>query len=126
MRRHFPFLVFDEDNGPIKMATDLHLRCERRGGSESTNPYSNLYNAFHITFYERVEEHFKVAELEKCVGELKKRLIEKDPKEMAKKGLDIGKLYTKSSQSVGTSETRKFRESSFTVWLSLWYMHDGS
>ena len=117
MREQFPFLFFDENDDPIKMATDLHLRCERRGGSELTNPYSNLYNAFHITFYERIDRHDDLAELERCVGELKRRLAEKDPTDLTKKGLNIGKLYTKSGQVDRASEIPKFREASFTVWL---------
>lgn len=32
----------------------MHLSCERRGGEDTTNPYRNRQNAFHITFYEMV------------------------------------------------------------------------
>lgn len=48
-----PFHLFPNAVEPIRLSTNLHLSGARRGGSETTNPYSDPENAFHITFYER-------------------------------------------------------------------------
>jgi hypothetical protein len=42
---------------PVASTTDEvaikdHLSCLRRVGSNSANPYNNIYTGFHITFYE--------------------------------------------------------------------------
>jgi hypothetical protein len=107
----FPFLVFNDKTDPINMATSIHLSCERRGGSESTNPYSNPHTAFHITFYERLTEEnlegFTASDLGSLIKESRER------------GLRIGLLYGRPRQdeknSDGDKDELAFRQSSFTV-----------
>lgn len=100
--RHFPFLVFDSeaDNNPIRM-TNLHLSDGRMGGSETTNPYCDSHNPFHISFYEKFTEQGDLVEASKD------------------KGLKIGRRYEKPRQDDGsknnTGDGLPFRKSSFTV-----------
>ncbi|KAJ6779951.1 hypothetical protein PWT90_06597 [Aphanocladium album] len=99
----FPFLAFDEDDDPIRMAANLHLSGERRAGSESSNPYSNSHNAFHITFFERLQHH---------------ALPSGDRSTELGRDLKIGHLYDRSRDPYFNNRTLpelKFRQSSFTV-----------
>lgn len=90
----------------IQPAVELHLSGQRRGGSELTNPYSDMQNAFHITFFERLEDDIKFTE------ETSQEL-----------GLKIGRLYERPQEaghSAGSedSDTLAFRRSSFTVFTT--------
>jgi len=103
----FPFLVFDDRNEPINMATNIHLSCERRGGSELSNPYSNPDIAFHITFYERLTK-----ENLGLTAEDLPRLI----KESRTRDLKVGHLYSKQPEDNNKKlDELAFRQSSFTV-----------
>jgi len=69
-----------------------------------TNPYSNKYNGFHITFFEKLdgEENFRW------------------PKLRERERWDIGRLYRKPREDAGNNEEHDeedllFRQSSFTV-----------
>lgn len=88
---------------PISRAANLHILCQRRPSSEATNPYLNIDNAFHITFYEMLPRDSPSGLIE--VSRQKK--------------LKIGYLYGKSDKnSSNTTEKNNrpvFRESSFTV-----------
>lgn len=100
-----PFLHISTENDPINLATDLHLSGKRRTGNEVVNPYKNIRNAFHITFYERLTESNP--------GDLIK--LSRD------RGLKIGYLYNKPGKdtgngSYGNDDDLAFRESSFTVY----------
>ncbi|GAB1201074.1 hypothetical protein APSETT444_010461 [Aspergillus pseudonomiae] len=99
-----PFLVhYGMKSDPIRMATDIHLSGERRGGSEATNPYSNPHNAFYITFYERLQNP-------------PSGLLEAS----CRRRLKIGRLYAKpqadNDRDGKENDTElAFRQSSFTV-----------
>jgi hypothetical protein len=100
----FPFLVFDYNDDPIKMATNLYLLCKRRGGSKVINPYSKKYNGFHITFFEKLdgEENSRWPKLQKC------------------ERWDIGWLYCKPYEDAGNNkehdkEDLLFWQSLFTI-----------
>jgi hypothetical protein len=45
-----------EGDSSSKTATKLHQDCSRRIASKLANPYLNMENGFHITFYERSEK----------------------------------------------------------------------
>lgn len=80
------------------MATELHMSCRRRGGSELTNPYSNIYNGFHITFYEKLGNNnaLEIRDLENW---------------------KTGQLYSKEDENgdEDDDENLQFRQSAFTV-----------
>jgi hypothetical protein len=101
--RHFPFLVFEDDDDPIWKMTDLHLSDGRMGGSETTNPHSDSHNPFHVSFYE------------KFPGPDVNGLVQASDK----KKLKIGHLYEKPRENRGSennmSDDLAFRKSSFTV-----------
>ncbi|KAL4971370.1 hypothetical protein BDW66DRAFT_155736 [Aspergillus desertorum] len=102
-QRSLPFLVHDVESDPIRMATDIHLSGERRGGSEATNPYSNPHNAFHITFYERLQNQTS-------------GLLEASHR----RRLRIGRLYAKPQENNDMNGKENdaelaFRQSSFTM-----------
>jgi hypothetical protein len=97
-----PYLAFD-DYDPIGMATKLHLSCLRRGGSKLANPYFDIYKAFHITFYEKVEGlPLWTCPRSKSYEEWKKYEEWK-----------IGYLHEKPGASVGKGQV--FRQSAFTM-----------
>ncbi|MCJ1352304.1 MAG: hypothetical protein MMC33_002288 [Icmadophila ericetorum] len=85
-----PYLVFsnDDEANLFQEAVKSHLSCSRRLGSESSNPYVDLYKAFHVTFYEIVE----------------------GPQELEK--WKTGYLYENSASL--TKKSKAFRESAFT------------
>lgn len=99
----FPFLVMDSKDDPISRAANLHILCQRRPGSEATNPYLNSDNAFHITFYEMLPRDSPSGLIE--VSRQKK--------------LKIGSLYGKFDQNSSNTNRKNngpaFRESSFTA-----------
>lgn len=102
----------------IRLATELHLSGQRRGGSELTNPYSGMQNAFHITFFERLDGHGI------DTTEASQRL-----------NLKIGHLYERPKEAGDRADGMDpydlaFRRSSFTLLtaaeeteVDLGYMH---
>ncbi|KAF7897147.1 hypothetical protein EAF00_005375 [Botryotinia globosa] len=54
----FPYLMTDKylssSPSPIENTIQLHLRCSKRLGSTSANPYYDQNNGFHIVFYEKI------------------------------------------------------------------------
>lgn len=91
--------MFDTDSDPLKLATDLHLLGERKGGSETTNSYSNAHSAFHITFYETLK------------GRNRPGLAAASRRAKLK----IGRLYDKPGSFNKNNDFLAFRQSSFTV-----------
>ncbi|KAF7949160.1 hypothetical protein EAE96_008328 [Botrytis aclada] len=83
----FPYLSAWD---PIEMTIQLHLRCSKRLGSKSANPYCDQDNGFHIVFYE------KIVSRNIPVGESWK----------------TGKLYLKTARG----EVEAFRRSAFTMF----------
>ncbi|KAF4770557.1 hypothetical protein HAV15_012827 [Penicillium sp. str.  len=105
-KRSFPFLIFDIENDPIRIATDIHLSGARKGGSEATNPYSNPTSAFYITFFEQL--------LVLSSDELLETSL--------RRNLKIGRLYDKPREDSDKDNNRNsaklaFRQSSFTTYL---------
>lgn len=106
----FPFLVqrHRESNEPVWAATRLHLSLQQVLGSEATNPYRNIEEAFHITFYERLADlHYNQSA--DIPG-----LIEHSQQ----KGLKVGYLYQKTDSGntyLDDKIERAFRLSAFTV-----------
>jgi hypothetical protein len=103
-----PFLVFDDEDDPVRMATKLHLSCERRGGSGATNPYIDNRNAFHITFYEMLgkldrPEKFKNRKKEWKIGELYPK-----PREDGRNNDDL--LFRQSALTVGPYSLLEFKQ----------------
>ena len=84
-----PYLIVGTHDNPIDKAIKLHLDCSRRVGSKSANPYRDIDNGFHITFYEKVELSF------------------------VDKSWKTGRLYEKADDP--ESKEQKFRQSAFTV-----------
>ncbi|KAF7930093.1 hypothetical protein EAE99_004286 [Botrytis elliptica] len=89
----FPYLIsdgmFNFVDGPIEMTIQLHLKCSKRLGSKSANPYYDQNNGFHIVFYEKIVSH-------------------KIPRSESWK---TGKLYLKTAEG----EVKAFRRSAFTI-----------
>ncbi|KAJ3484562.1 hypothetical protein NLG97_g7021 [Lecanicillium saksenae] len=105
----FPFSVFSNADDPIRMAITIHLSGERRPGSEITNPYVNPHNAFHMTFFEWLQQ-----------GNLRSL----NRSDELGKDLKIGTLFQKSTDERGgnrrylrelAAAELSFRQSSFTV-----------
>lgn len=95
------YLVLYE-NDSIKKTTNPHLFCSRQVSSELTNSYSNVFIAFHITFYEKIEAESPLNNYVKW----KQQEIWK-----------IDYLYEKLKASNKTN--RLFRQSAFIVCLCL-------
>ncbi|KAF7881095.1 uncharacterized protein EAF02_006986 [Botrytis sinoallii] len=91
----FPYLISDRKarfvDGPIEMTIQLHLKCSKRLGSKSANPYYDQNNGFHIVFYEKIG-YWKIPK-----GESWK----------------TGELYLKTAK--GEAEAEAFRRSAFTI-----------
>lgn len=119
-----------ECNGcPVADAIDLHLECERRGGTIVPNPYSNSLTAFHITFYEIIPvvetvhsmhigdtENRRADDREKNNLEATELLIET----CESNNIKISRLFEEpraEAEDNGTrsSSIRAFRKSAFTV-----------
>lgn len=98
-----PFLVIKSKDDPISRAANLHILCQRRPGSETTNPYLHYENAFHITFYEMLPR------------DSPNGLIEVSRQRKLKIGYLYGKPDKNSSNTTGKANGPAFRESSFTV-----------
>lgn len=97
--------IFWHDHGqdPIRMAIQSHVQCMRRVGSKSANPYASIYNGFHITFYEMVQEPQPLKHYETW---------------------KVGHLYEMpaDAKSYETSHRHSFRQSAFTV--RIYPVHD--
>lgn len=99
-----PFLVYENhDRDPINMAIKSHLSCSRWFGSELANPYTNIYNGFHITFYEIV----KPKDVHGCMKPKYYRDLTDNEK------WKTGYLYKKPDES--RSNEHLFRQSAFTM-----------
>lgn len=86
---YLPYLIGGTYDNPIDKMIKLHLDCSRRVGSKLANPYRDVDNGFHITFYEKVE-------------------LLSDNESWKK-----GHLYEKAGDPEGKQQ--KFRQSAFTV-----------
>lgn len=86
------YLGFRSHGHPIEKAVKFHLDCKPRVGSKLANPYTDIYNGFHIIFYEIVKDGHKLK-----------------PYEMWK----TGNLYKNPNISEGVGDV--FRQSAFTV-----------
>ena len=86
---YLPYLIVGTYDSPIDKMIKLHLDCSRRVGSKLANPYRDIDNGFHITFYEKVD-------------------LLSDNESWKK-----GDLYEKAGDPEGKQQ--KFRQSAFTV-----------
>lgn len=86
---YLPYLIDGTYDNPIDKMIKLHLDCSRRVGSKLANPYRDVDNGFHITFYEKVE------------------LLSDN------ESWKTGHLYEKAGDPKGMQQ--KFRQSAFTM-----------
>lgn len=125
---YFPFAFRRQEcqGCPIANAINIHLSCERRGGRNVANPYSNPLNAFHITFYEMIPAVNATHDVEIDITNAdererrSQRATEALLRVSERQGLKIGHLYEKphpeaGHEGVSSPISRAFRLSAFTV-----------
>ncbi|KAK1775693.1 hypothetical protein QBC45DRAFT_239534 [Copromyces sp. CBS 386.78] len=127
------FLAFrrQETGGcPVADAIDIHLACERRGGTTAANPYSTRSIAFHITFYEMIQTVETVHDMHLGRGENTRdedrekhniAATESLVKTCEDNNIRVGHLYEKprtdtKDNRLQTPRPRAFRQSAFTVY----------
>ena len=110
-------------------AIDIHLACERRGGTSATNPYSKRSTAFHITFYEiiptvEITHNMHMADAENLRADEREKnniaATESLVKMCEKNNIRVGYLYEKprteaENNGIQIARPRPFRQSAFTV-----------
>lgn len=106
--RALPFLVTGNNDSPMSIAISRHMLCQRKTSNDATNPYLNIDDGFHITFYEMLPRDSPSG------------LIEVSRQKKLKIGYLYGKPGRNSSNSNGKKNGPAFRESSFTVGSRLY------